>query len=308
MTKFLLRKIILIIIVGLFFSFSFAEAIVFKRGDMDADGAYTVVDVRELLNFVLDNESTTEFAEEDLELMDMSLDDTIDIVDVRLLLQLVVNPPVEPAIIVHAGEHGTVSTYWTDHNTVHIKVIPEDGYYMSNILIDDSLGYCYDYDVIDDTTFESYGPIEADAIITVEFEKIYYYLWIDLNGCSYDGETTIEGLPGDQAVIGTPVHPISTIYLEPNGGTVENTTLTWGHYTGWTFTGIGTFDGTTFTFGEGNARLEAESTKGVCLPVPERENYRFLGWYTSDNIGPFETGTELALRSGIVLYARWASN
>ncbi len=62
-----------------------------EKGDMDDNGVVDIIDVRLLLQVYINSSGATEWDEADLELMDMDGSGVIDILDVRILLQKYIN-------------------------------------------------------------------------------------------------------------------------------------------------------------------------------------------------------------------------
>ena len=61
------------------------------KGDLDGDRAITIIDVRLLLQMVINSGDSTSWTPTNLAIMDMDLNDKIDIIDVRFLLQDYIN-------------------------------------------------------------------------------------------------------------------------------------------------------------------------------------------------------------------------
>ena len=62
------------------------------KGDLDDNHTINIVDVRLLLQEFLNSNYGTEWSDDDLYIMDINKDETVDVLDVRLLLQMVINP------------------------------------------------------------------------------------------------------------------------------------------------------------------------------------------------------------------------
>ena len=117
-----------------------------------------------------------------------------------------------------------------------------------------------------------------------------------------------------------------TLTINPNGGTwnnstnkstitqsygstyiIENPTKTGYTFTGWTLSGKGSLNGTTYTFGEGAATLTANYTaNSVNLPTPSKTGYVFDGWYTAATDGNKITSPYMPTNN-TTLYAHWTA-
>ncbi len=108
-----------------------------------------------------------------------------------------------------------------------------------------------------------------------------------------------------------------TINFDSNGGTETESIQSLKTFDGWMLT-AGISGGTTnlrndpitFTFGAGDATLEAcylYDGSPVTLPLPKKEGYTLEGWYTEKTGGTLvgKSGNMYVPRSDITLYAHW---
>ena len=141
-----------------------------------------------------------------------------------------------------------------------------------------------------------------------------------------------------------------TLTVNPNGGTwngssasssfkqdynsekeISNPTRVGYSFEGWTLSGSGTLDGTTYTYGAGNGTLTAkwsriqltvtfdastnggspDSSKNVyygdtvgSLPTPKKQFYKFVGWFTKQTGGEKITAADV-ITSNVTFYAQF---
>ncbi len=87
-----------------------------------------------------------------------------------------------------------------------------------------------------------------------------------------------------------------TVQLDPNGGNIKECT-----------SGMVTFNiEYDLTFGDGYA-ITKDKTKYIGLPVPERNNYVFIGWFIDKNGGAEVLNDQVVTTKNVTkLYAHWA--
>ena len=102
-----------------------------------------------------------------------------------------------------------------------------------------------------------------------------------------------------------------TVRFDGNGGSAPAQQVQTTTFKNWTLTGGGSFQGTTYTFGETDGTLKANYTgNSITLPETTRDGYVFDGWYTSATGGQRVgyAGDSYTPNSNVVLVARWASD
>ena len=163
------------------------------------------------------------------------------------------------------------------------------------------------------------GNIAPDGslILKVYYVRNTYKLSVDPNGGSFRGTGTVTDISKkyqQTETIENPTVPAAlTVSYELNGGTVtlaENNTTSKYTFTGWTRSGVGTFNTTTkvYTYGLGNGTFKANYTNStIILPEPTKVGYTFDAWYKessfTNKIG--DAGSEVSITASTTYYANW---
>lgn len=134
-------------------------------------------------------------------------------------------------------------------------------------------------------------------------------LIVDPSGGTWNGTTEITNLSdtsGKTVTINNPTPPKGYIVsFDSNGGNSVNSLTSSKIFDKWELTGGGTFSNGVYTFSTENGKLTANYKNGsITLPTPTRNNYKFLGWYTSLS-STSKLSTEYTPTKNIKLYAKW---
>lgn len=134
-------------------------------------------------------------------------------------------------------------------------------------------------------------------------------LIVDPSGGTWNGTTEITNLSdtsGKTVTINNPTPPKGYIVsFNSNGGNSVNSLTSSKIFDKWELTGGGTFSNGVYTFSTENGKLTANYKNGsITLPTPTRNNYKFLGWYTSLS-STSKLSTEYTPTKDIKLYAKW---
>ena len=134
-------------------------------------------------------------------------------------------------------------------------------------------------------------------------------LIVDPSGGTWNGTTEITNLSdtsGKTVTINNPTPPKGYIVsFDSNGGNSVNSLTSSKIFDKWELTGGGTFSNGVYTFSTENGKLTAKYKNGsITLPTPTRNNYKFLGWYTSLS-STSKLSTEYTPTKNIKLYAKW---
>ena len=156
---------------------------------------------------------------------------------------------------------------------------------------------------------DSYTPT-SDITLYAKWKKNTYTLTIEPGSIKQTGEYTSE-------VQVTPPDSVAyTVTLEPNGGTLEESTVnSYKEFATWSKTGPGTIinspeTGWTFTFGAGDTTLTAkysDENTTVSLPIPEKTGSTFEGWYSDSALTQrvVKPNEDYKPTSNITLYAKY---
>lgn len=120
------------------------------------------------------------------------------------------------------------------------------------------------------------------------------------------GITNLSDTPGKTVTINNPIPPKGyTVSFNSNGGNNVNSIVSSKTFNNWELKGGGTFTNGVYTFSTENGTLTAKySNNTITLPTPTRNNYKFLGWYTSLT-STDKVETEYTPTKDIILYAKW---
>ena len=118
---------------------------------------------------------------------------------------------------------------------------------------------------------------------------------------------TIKGTYNSTIEISNPVAPNGyTVTLNDNGKL--SSIVQTQSFDGWTNSGNGTINGTTYTYGAGNGVITAKYTAdNVTLPTPTKAGYTFDGWYTTQN-GENKVENSYIPTNNVTLFAKWTAN
>ena len=203
--------------------------------------------------------------------------------------------------------NATIEATYSD-NSIVLPAIEREGYdfegWYSNIENGELIGKAGD----------NYLPTENVTMYAKWIQR--YELKVDLNGGTYNGNTdafVFMQNSGTQIELENPVAPQGFV-VSFNGNGTENLEdiVSMKSFVEWKMTsGVGTIEGSTFTFDEGNATIEATySDNSIVLPSIEREGYEFEGWYNNIENGEFigKAGDDYLPTENIILYAVWKAN
>ena len=148
--------------------------------------------------------------------------------------------------------------------------------------------------------------------ITINLQKKSYPLQVNPNGGSWEGSTGVSTRIqqwGTTRTIGNPVPPSSlSIVCNANGGTGGGTYAAARRFQRWSFSGAGSLNGNSFTYGTGNTVLTASYRPDtIRLPSASKTGYLFQGWYTASSGGSKagEAGSAWQPGQSCTLYAHW---
>lgn len=153
---------------------------------------------------------------------------------------------------------------------------------------------------------------KPNAVITLfaQYQEDIYTLTIDPNGGKYNGitaNTSIEGTYNSNTTITNPTEPNGYTVTLNNEGTTSSIVQT-KTFKQWNIvSGNGALEGTTYTFGTQNGKIQAQyDTNNVILSTPTKIGYTFEGWYTEATGGTKITSPYMPT-SDITLYAHWTA-
>lgn len=190
---------------------------------------------------------------------------------------------------------GTITTYKGANIDLRNKIPKATGY--------NFLGWSEDREGTNIIT-DNY-QITQDTTLYAVWEK-KYTLTIDPNIGKYSGNTSISMTKGQKIDVGEAQPPTYEIKLD-NDGSIETLTSNIT-FNGWKLAGDkkGKINNNEYTFGEGNDILIAQyKIDSINLPKPTKNEYEFLGWYTSQNGGEKIEEGNYTPTGDITLYARW---
>ena len=160
----------------------------------------------------------------------------------------------------------------------------------------------------------AYTPTSAKTLYA-HWTVNNYTLTVNPNGGTWNGTTgnsTFTQAYGSTKVIANPSAPAGyTVSFNGNGGNTPAAQTSTKTFTGWTNSGAGTLNGTTYIFGAGNGTLTANyRNNSITLPSASRTGYTFAGWYDSPSGGNKigNAGTAYTPTSAKTLYAHWTVN
>ena len=150
----------------------------------------------------------------------------------------------------------------------------------------------------------------TDITLYAQWNETNYTLTVEPNGGTWNGSSaqqTVTGIYNEQKQIPNPTAPNGYTVTLDNEGTTTQIIQT-KTFTGWTSSGKGNINGTTYTFGDGNGTITAQYTgDNVTLQTPTKTGYTFDGWYTAST-GGNKVNTTYKPTNDITLYARWTAN
>ena len=124
--------------------------------------------------------------------------------------------------------------------------------------------------------------------------------------------STISGDPNDKETIEDPIAPNGyKVTFDGNGGNTPSAQTNKITFREWKLDGTGTFDGTTYTFGEGTGTLTAQYNEGdITLPNTTKVGEKFVGWFDQKDGGNRigGAGDSYTPKENVTLYAHWESN
>ena len=174
-------------------------------------------------------------------------------------------------------------------------------------------GYTFEGWFMDDSTQITSNDtvkITEDKTLKAHWQGATYTLTVNPNGGTWNGSSaqqTVTGTYNETKTIANPTAPSGYTVTLNNDGTTTQITQT-KTFTGWTSSGKGNINGTTYTFGDGNGTITAQYTENnVTLPTPTKTGYTFDGWYTAST-GGNKVNTTYKPTNDITLYARWTAN
>ena len=157
----------------------------------------------------------------------------------------------------------------------------------------------------EDLEKELTGKFNNENITTAQ-----YTLTVDAGIGTLNGDASYTGKKGSKITIPAPNPPDGYIVtLNPNYGTAVSTSLSSTYeFTNWKLDGGGAISGDSYTFGSRDAKIVAEYTQGsVTLPIPQRDGYTFIGWYSSATGAKkvADGGSKYTPTANTMLYAQW---
>ena len=169
------------------------------------------------------------------------------------------------------------------------------------------------------------SPVSASAVVSVDSNHTLYARWeanaytvtLDPNGGSVSTTSITVKNGSTYGSIPTPAKSGCTFngwYTAKTGGTkitadtVATITSAQTLYAQWTVTGYTiTFDANGGKVSVSNVNVKPGNAIGT-LPVPTRDYYKFLGWYTAKSGGTKVTSATKNFTADSTLYARWIEN
>ena len=156
---------------------------------------------------------------------------------------------------------------------------------------------------------EYFAPTATETLYA-QWETKEYTLTVIPNGGTWNGSVsnqTIKGTYNSTIEISNPVAPNGyTVTLNDNGKL--SSIVQTQSFDGWTNSGNGTINGTTYTYGAGNGVITAKYTAdNVTLPTPTKAGYTFDGWYTTQN-GENKVENSYIPTNNVTLFAKWTAN
>lgn len=157
----------------------------------------------------------------------------------------------------------------------------------------------------EDLEKELTGKFNNENITTAQ-----YTLTVDAGIGTLNGDASYTGKKGSKITISAPNPPDGYIVtLNPNYGTAVSTSLSSTYeFTNWKLDGGGAISGDSYIFGSRDAKIVAEYTQGsVTLPIPQRDGYTFIGWYSSATGAKkvADGGSKYTPTANTMLYAQW---
>ena len=156
----------------------------------------------------------------------------------------------------------------------------------------------------------SYTPTSSQTLYA-KWTINQYTLTVNPGGATYKQDY------GSTKTISAP-ESAYTIKFNSNGGSAISDMKSTKTFDGWMLTGAGTStnlrtDPITFTYGAGNATLEAcylYEGNAITLPTPMKDGYTFDGWYTAATGGTLigKAGGLYVPSSDMTLYAHWVDD
>lgn len=140
-----------------------------------------------------------------------------------------------------------------------------------------------------------------------------YILTINPNGGIWNNSnqnSQIEGKQGTTVDIPNPIPPRgSTVTFDGNGGTADSTSKTSEKtFNNWTLTGLGSLNGSKYTFGNGIATLTANYIDtGIEMPSATRDGFILRGWTDVRDVAQvkYREGETYTFENNCTLYAVW---
>ncbi|WP_343246772.1 InlB B-repeat-containing protein [Diplocloster hominis] len=194
---------------------------------------------------------------------------------------------------------------WKDY--YFINRLPNGGNTLTSQAFTVSASTFYDLGIRVDTP--SGIVVQGPRTVTIQLQKQTFSLQVNPNGGSWEGSTGISVRRqqwGTSRSIGAPVPPAGyTVYCNANKGEGSKTLTAGKVFTGWSRSGSGTINGSTYTFGTGNGSLTANYRQSaVTLPAVKRIGYLFQGWYLNGKkVG--DAGTVWTPTGSVTLTASW---
>lgn len=151
------------------------------------------------------------------------------------------------------------------------------------------------------------GNDVAGIMINVIDPEENMTLEIDPNGGKYEDEVNKFDISGNSMQMITLIEPTYNLTLTLIDGEVGEDINITHTFKGYNLLGYGTLDGLNYTYGFGNGSLTAlwEYQK-YTLPVPEKENLIFVGWYTDPEFAElFGRDKTFTPKESMTLYAKF---